>query len=135
MSGQLQSLPLDLRGYRLRYPMNRRLGRSHSGSGLGRKEKSFVLTANRPRLLGCAACSLIIIRKLGFQKIGEGVTRKFILIRSNKMQQYTGIYLLQKYSTCFGCLSHPSSGVHQIVTAASGTGHSIRATTFCQRGL
>ena len=26
-----------------------------------------------------------------------------ILIRSNKMQQYAGIYLLQIYSTCFGC--------------------------------
>ena len=47
-----------------------------------------------------------------------------------------GISLLQTYSTCFGRLSHPSSsGVHQTVTAASGTGHSIRATTFCQRGL
>ena len=27
-------------------------------------------------------------------------------------------------STCFGCPSHPSSGVHKTVTAASGTGHS-----------
>ena len=58
-----------------------------------------------------------------------------ILIRSNEMQQYAGVYLLQNYSTCFGCLSHPSSGVHQTVTAASGTGHSVRATTFRQRGL
>jgi len=39
------------------------------------------------------------------------------------MQQYAGIYLLQNYSTCFGCLSHPSSRVHQTVTATSGTGH------------
>ena len=51
------------------------------------------------------------------------------------MQQYAGVYLLQNYSTRFGCLSHPSSGVHQTVTAASGTGHSVRATTFRQRGL
>ena len=48
------------------------------------------------------------------------------------MQQYAGVYLLQNYSTCFGCLSHPSSGVHQTVTASSGTGHSVRATTFRQ---
>ena len=41
------------------------------------------------------------------------------------MQQYAGIYLLQNHSTCFGCPSHPSSGVHKIVTAASGTGHGI----------
>ena len=51
------------------------------------------------------------------------------------MQQYAGIYLLQNYSTCFGCPSHPSSGVHKTVTAASGTGHSVRATTYRQRGL
>ena len=51
--------------------------------------------------------------------------RHSILIRSNDMQQYAGIYLLQNYSTCFGCPSHPSSGEHKTVTAASGTGHSI----------
>jgi len=38
-----------------------------------------------------------------------------ILIKSNKMQQYAGIYLLQICST--------SSGLHETVTAASGTGH------------
>ena len=54
--------------------------------------------------------------------------RDSILKRSNEMQQYAGVYLLQYYSTCFGCLSHPSSGVDQTVIAASGTGHSVRAT-------
>ena len=48
------------------------------------------------------------------------------------MQQYAGVYLPQNYSTCFGCLSNPSSGVHQTVTAASGAGHSVRATNFRQ---
>jgi len=51
------------------------------------------------------------------------------------MLQYAGVYLLQNYSSCFGRLSHPSSGVHQTVTAVSGTGHSVRATTSRQRGL
>jgi len=60
---------------------------------------------------------------------------KNILIRSNEMQQYAGVYLLQNHSTCFGCLQHPSSGVRQIVTASFGTGHSVRATPFCQHGL
>ena len=55
--------------------------------------------------------------------IHGSVHRDSMLIRSNEMQQYAGVYLLQNYSTCFGCLSHPSSGVHQTVTAASGTGH------------
>jgi hypothetical protein len=49
----------------------------------------------------------------------------FTLIRSNKLQQYAGIYLVQNHSTCFGYLSLTSSGVHKRVTAASGTGHSI----------
>ena len=44
------------------------------------------------------------------------------------MQQYAGIYLLQNYSTCFGCPSQPSWGVHKTVTAASGTGRSVWAT-------
>ena len=51
------------------------------------------------------------------------------------MQQCAGVYLLQNYSTCFRSLPYPSSGVHQTVTAASGTGHSVTATTFLQRGL
>ena len=59
----------------------------------------------------------------------------YILIISIEMKQYAGIYLLQNHSTHFECLSHPSPGVHQTVTAASGTGHSVRATTFLQRGL
>ena len=50
------------------------------------------------------------------------------------MQQYAGIYLLQNHSTCFGSSSYQSSGAHKTVTAASGTVHSIRATTFLQRG-
>ena len=41
------------------------------------------------------------------------------------MQHYTGIYLLQNYSTCFGRPSHPSSEVHKIVTAASGAGRTV----------
>ena len=60
--------------------------------------------------------------------------RNAILIRSNKTQKIAGVYLLQNHSTCFGCPSHPSSGVHKTVTAASGIGHTIRATTFLQCG-
>ena len=67
--------------------------------------------------------------------IHGSVHRDYILIRSNEIQQYAGVYLLQNYSTGFGCLSNPSSGVQQTVTAASGSGHSIRATTVRQRGL
>jgi len=57
--------------------------------------------------------------------IHGSVHRSSILIRSNKMQQYAGIYLLQNHSTCFAGPLHPSSGVHKTLTAASDTGHSI----------
>ena len=58
-----------------------------------------------------------------FRYIHGTVHRDSILMRSNKMQQYAGIYLLQIYSTYFGCSSHPSSGVQKAVAAASGTGN------------
>ena len=75
-----------------------------------------------------------MVKRCCFLYIHGSVHRDSVLVRSNEMQQYAGVYLLQNYSTCFGCLSHPSSGVHQTVTAASGTGHSVRATNFRHAG-
>ena len=69
-----------------------------------------------------------------FFYIHGSVHRNSILIRSNKMQQYASIYLLQNPSMYLRRPSHPSSGVRKTVTAASGRGHSIWATTFLQRG-
>ena len=81
----------------------------------------------------------------GSKEITPAVVKVFYIARFhaswlyiNKIQRGATVctcLLLQNYATCFGCLSHPSSGVHQTVTAASGTGHSVRATTFRQRGL
>jgi len=51
------------------------------------------------------------------------------------MQQYADIYLLQSHSTCFGCPSHPSSGVLKAVTATAGTGHNTGTATSLQRCL
>ena len=78
-----------------------------------------------------------VVRDLYNYKTGCKYPNNYVvvLIRSKKMQQYAGIYLLQNYATCFGSPSHPSSGVHKTLTAASGTGHSICATIFLQRGL
>jgi len=49
------------------------------------------------------------------------------------MQQYSDIYLLPNYSTCFGRPSRPSSGVHKTVVAASGTDHTIWGASFFKR--
>ena len=46
------------------------------------------------------------------------------------MQQYTDIYLLLNYSTCFGRPSRPSSGVHKTVVAVSGTDPTIWGARF-----
>ena len=55
------------------------------------------------------------------------------LKKSNKVQQYADIYLLLNYSTCFGRPSHPSSGVHKTVVAASSTDHTIWGARFFKR--
>jgi len=68
---------------------------------------------------------MIKIKRYQFYIHGS-VHRDSELIRYNKMQQYAGIYLLQGHSTCFGCPSHPSSGVEKTVTAASGTSHTVQ---------
>jgi hypothetical protein len=73
---------------------------------------------------------LAVSKMWGIFYIHGSVHRNSILTRPNKMQQYAGIYLLQNHSWCFRCPSHPSSGVHKTVTAASGTA----TTTFRQRG-
>ena len=40
------------------------------------------------------------------------------------------------HSTCFGCFTHPSSGVQSLtVSTATGTNHSIVSATYSQRGL
>ena len=80
-------------------------------------------------------CTFEFTNKNFFYYIHGFMHHNTILIRSNKIQQYAGIYLLQNHSTCFGCPLRPSSGVHKTVTAASCTGHSIWATMFLQRGL
>ena len=46
------------------------------------------------------------------------------------MQLYADIYLLLKYSTCFGRPSRPSSGVLETVVAASGRDHTIQGASF-----
>ena len=57
--------------------------------------------------------------------ISSSVHRNSRLKKPNKMQQYADIYILLNYSTCFGCPSHPSSGVHKTLVATSGTDHDI----------
>ena len=49
------------------------------------------------------------------------------------MQQYSDIYLLLNYSTCFGRPSRPSSGVHKTVVAASGTDRTIWGASVLKR--
>jgi len=65
----------------------------------------------------------VAVKNIHVFYIHGSVHRNSVLIRSNKKQQYAGIYLLKICSTYFGCPSHPSTGVHKIVTATSSTRH------------
>ena len=110
-----------------------------SGSNDDKNEKSVWRQSGAGRRIepGSFRCETGVIVTVRQERRRRTLLSEFlvtILIRPNKVQQYAGIYLLQNHSTCFGCPSHPSSGVHKNVTAASGTGHSIRAATFLQRG-
>jgi len=70
---------------------------------------------------------------LQFFYICSSVHRNPRLKKSNKMQQNADIHLLLNYSTCFGRPSHPSSGVHKTVVAASGTDRTIWEGNFFKR--
>ena len=106
--------------------------RCEHGASAYNDVSSFLLREN---ITTNPSNTVICIRMCGLRMstknyIHGSVHRNSILIISNKMQQYAGTYLLQNHSTCFGCPSHPSSGLHKTVTTASDTGHIIRATTF-----
>ena len=50
-------------------------------------------------------------------------TPSILTIVQRDATQNSLFIILQVHSTCFGCQTHPSSGVHKTVTTASGTGH------------
>jgi len=57
-----------------------------------------------------------------------------LIIVQRDATQSSLFIILQVHSTCFGCQTNPSSGVHKTVTTASGTGHIFCAATSLQRG-
>ena len=57
----------------------------------------------------------------------------FRLKKSKEKQQYSVIYLLLNFSTCFGRPSSLPSGVHKTVVAASATDHTIWKASFFKR--
>ena len=77
---------------------------------------------------------LIVCNKTGGTIKGDKKTAVFsdwkhTLINVQRDATICSLYfiLLQCHSTCFGCLSHPSSGVHKTVVTAT-------AATSIQRG-
>jgi len=52
--------------------------------------------------------------------------KHFILIIVKRDATQSSLFIiLQVHSACFGCQSHPSSGVHKTVTTASGTDQNL----------
>jgi len=61
--------------------------------------------------------------------------QKPILITVQRDATQRSLFIvLQVHSTCFGCQTRPSTGVHKTVTAASGIGHIFYAATSIQDG-
>jgi len=63
------------------------------------------------------------------------VHRWSILMNAQRDATQSSLFnILQVHSTCFGCQTHQSSGVHKPVTRASVTGHIFCRATSLQRG-
>ena len=60
--------------------------------------------------------------------------RCILIIVQRDATQSSFFIILQVHSTCFGCQTHTSSGVHKTVTTAFGTGHTFCAATSLQHG-
>ena len=68
--------------------------------------------------------------------IHGSVRRNSVLIRSNKMQLYAGIYLPQNYSICYGCnRTHHQEHIKLQPQLLVQVMSCITATNFRQRGL
>jgi len=60
---------------------------------------------------------------LGFYVYGFVHRSSILIIVQRDATQSSLFIILQVQSTCFGCQTNPSSGVHKSVTTAPGTGH------------
>ena len=56
------------------------------------------------------------------------------IIAQRDATQSSLFIILQVHCTCFGCQTHPSSGVNKTVTTASGNGHIFCAAPSLQIG-
>jgi len=65
---------------------------------------------------------------------GNNTTVNILITVQRDATQSSLFIILQVHSTCFGCQTHPSSGVHKTVTTASGTGRIFCAATSLQPG-
>ena len=64
--------------------------------------------------------------------MGFNAALKGLIIVQRNATRSSLFIILQVHCTCFGCQTHPSSGVHKTVITASGTGHIFCAATSLQ---
>ena len=125
------------------YPLNRRLGGPQSGPVWTFRRYHLVLSAIESQFLGRQARSPnitptelsrfpsvtvingILNIPINFYVYGS-MHRCSILITVERDPTKSSLFIiLRVHSTCFGCQPHPSSGVHETVTTASGTGLAV----------
>ena len=68
--------------------------------------------------------------------IALGIQHVFYEITNRCSYMQSILFHCYFHSTCFGCFTHPSSGVQFLtVSTATDTNHSIASATYSQRGL
>ena len=81
-------------------------------------------TSNETISTRCSQISIHIReRETETEREREKPYRNILIIFQRDSTQSSLFIILQVHSTCFGCQTHPSSGVHKTVNTASGTGH------------
>jgi len=83
-----------------------------------RSHSCFSRYTSTLRVLFCNSLNLIFTDACTSKNIYWSI----LIIVQRDATQSSLFIILQVHSTCFGCQPHPSSGVHKIVTIASGTG-------------
>jgi dolichyl-phosphate-mannose--protein O-mannosyl transferase len=76
-----------------------------------------------PKRIGNSLNLLILYRLVLVASNKRDIKTLFaiLIIVQRDATQSSRFIILQVHSTCFGCQTHPSSGVHKTVTTASGT--------------
>jgi len=82
-------------------------------------EKADIFTLLKKQIKSLRQLS----RQEVLQRLSKLLIRNILIIVQRDATQSSLFIILQVHSTCFGCQTHSSWGIHKTVTTAFGTGH------------